>query len=222
MLFRCERECPGRSWTARNRGRRWAAGGAPPFLAHETLSPQSIGDTAAELPVGFGQRQVSGRLLNGIKQRTLARRQLLIRKSTGSRRDQVALVPGCHPGARDGDLATYRALFHQAVQFAVATPSEQFHELGLGHSALFVEETDGRHRFLPQAALLPVKVWRRKYAGADMGLESGRQQGGEGGEQGAAIVAAQPFPEVDVLIPKERRGIHCLQDIPRGEFGTGR
>ena len=175
----------------------------------------------AILPVGLPLRQMSRRLAHGVQQRLLPASQLRRLVIAALRRYQVALVLGRDAGAWDGRLPVYRPLLHQPVEFADAPPSQQLHEIRLGHTALFIQGLQSRDRFIPQLVFVEPGIRDGEKAGADAGLETGRQHQREGGEQGGAVVAAEPLPYLELLRAQQRRGFHGLENVAGGEVGLG-
>ena len=142
---------------------------------------------------------------------------------------QVPLILGCDAGPGNGHLTVDRAPLHQAVEFPGSSTAQQLDEVGLRHPAFVVQGFEGRGCFLSPFGKLRLGGYgilgangsNRKDAGADAGLEPWGKHQGEGGEEGGAVVATEPLPQLELLRGKQRRGFHRLDNVAGGEVGLG-
>ena len=134
-------------------------------------------------------------------------------------RQQVSLVPES-PGSGQVHLAAYQPGVGHAVQLAGTVASQQLHELGLtevGVGTQLLQCLPGPGAQGLQPGLIQGKG---ADAGAHLGFEPRGQQQLHGGEQGAAVVLAQPSCQLQSQGTEQRGGFHGLKDVP-GDFHLG-
>jgi hypothetical protein len=135
-------------------------------------------------------------------------------------RYQVGLVFRGNTGAGDGYLPVDCTLLDELVQLASTPAPQELYEVGLGHAAAVIQYLQGCCHFPTQGILVDISSRSGKDARPYARLESGGEHQGKGGEEGAAIVAAHPPAQLQVVWAQQWRGFNGLEDVAGSKVGT--